>query len=680
MKAVVLKQDIESVLLFLGRKGIAQPIEINLEAGEFCTVLEKNGDSCGIECQLLDIQNRTNRLIEKLGLKGEDLSGEAFVSENKTVRELIAEMEEKLSRIEVTSKPFIDTLNISSSLSRKMEQELYRFKIKKKKNSPINLKPVESAQDVLQNIEQKLLDLDKTYEITLRISIRCTEMLQKINRVSAVLGVKIPKVSVESVPFPPDEKALGLLEQIVTGIKPNPANKNSIVEELMPIKATITKIMEQVPHAQEDIKKQVLEINDSLNAVKQSTKIDPELRKIHYVLVSIQETLKEVEEITKIQNQTGVCGPTVYFEAWVPKAQIEEISNELKELTKNKCILEIEEPSNGDNAPTILKPVPRIFEAFEKLTFALGYPRPDEINPVFIMAITFPLLFGIMFADVGQGAILLAAGLILTYVKGRIDLKKVGEIPRYFLVASGLLIFCGISAMFFGFLFGDFFGPSGILHPILLINLGPFKIGGFDPMHEPLSLLRFAILVGIVMLSIGLVLRVINNIREKSFKPALISTFWMWLLLGGFSMWIYWGGISNLTLWFTEGLVMFVALMGLPTLLICVVTATSGGIMEGIDFSIEVLLETLDHTISFSRLAALFLTHAALNHMFLIIAGVENGVFTLQSIPILMLGTFLALSIEGLIIFVHTLRLHWIELLPEFYSGKGILFKPLKVK
>jgi len=125
---------------------------------------------------------------------------------------------------------------------------------------------------------------------------------------------------------------------------------------------------------------------------------------------------------------------------------------------------------------------------------------------------------------------------------------------------------------------------------------------------------------------------------------------------------------------------MFLGLTALPALLICIVTATSGSIMEGIDFSIEVLIESLDHTISFSRLAALFLTHTALNYMFLIIAGVEHGAFTLQSIPIIMIGSILALSIEGLVIFVHCLRLHWVELLPEFYSGKGIPYKPLKVK
>jgi vacuolar-type H+-ATPase subunit I/STV1 len=145
-------------------------------------------------------------------------------------------------------------------------------------------------------------------------------------------------------------------------------------------------------------------------------------------------------------------------------------------------------------------------------------------------------------------------------------------------------------------------------------------------------------------------------------------------------MWIYWGGISNITKWFVDGRLMFLGLTVLPALLICIVTATTGGVMEGIDFSIEVLIESLDHTISFSRLAALFLTHTALNYMFLIIGGVEHGYFPLQSIPILMVGTILALSIEGLVIFVHCLRLHWVELLPEFYSGKGIPFKPLKLK
>jgi V/A-type H+-transporting ATPase subunit I len=317
-------------------------------------------------------------------------------------------------------------------------------------------------------------------------------------------------------------------------------------------------------------------------------------------------------------------------------------------------------------------------EAFEKLTFSFGYPKPDEINPVFIMAITFPLLFGIMFADVGQGTILLVGGLVLSHYRRKIRIEEVGDILRYLLMGSGLIILCGIASIIFGFLFGEFFGPSGIIHPISLGTIGPFHIGGFDPMLEPVSMLRLAIFIGVTILSFSLILRIINNIRKSQFRRTLISTAWLWLLLGGFTLWIYWGGISNLTKWFGEGIFMFIALIVLPVLIMSITTATTESLMGGIQFSIEILIESLDHTISFGRLAALSLTHSALNYMFLILGGAGHSYFSLQSIPIIMIGTILALTIEGLIIFVHTLRLHWVEWLPSFYSGKGIPFKPIK--
>ena len=246
-------------------------------------------------------------------------------------------------------------------------------------------------------------------------------------------------------------------------------------------------------------------------------------------------------------------------------------------------------------------------------------------------------------------------------------------------MGSGLIVFCGISSTFFGFLFGEFFGPSGIIHPISLGTLGPFKIGGFDPMLEPVNMLRLGLFVGICLLSFSLVLRIYNNLRKSQFKQTLISISWLWLLIGGFILWIYWGGISNLTKWFGEGIFMFIGLVILPVLTMTITTAAIENVMAGIQFSIEILIESLDHTISFGRLAALSLTHSVLNYLFLILGGVEHSNFTLQSIPIVMIGTILALTIEGLIIFVHTLRLHWVEWLPGFYSGKGIPFKPIKL-
>ena len=665
--------------------GVAQSINVNVQKELFDGLLEDYAVPCAITLRHSDILTRVNHQLEELEQKPEELIDKAPLPSKVTLKEILDEMEQKLSEIESRSKPFIETVNLAATLARKIDHRLHAWKIDiKKLATKANISFSEkSPQEMLLEAERKLSEIEGRLEEIGKTSARCSSILSRIERLSKTFRVKTKAAPIQKVPFPPDEKFLAFIELRLSVIGNSlTANKpeESLIKDLLTIESTITDATEQIPEAKANLIKQTLELRRHVNTVRHAITTIPELRTIHLALSSLRDIALEIDELIKVENNMARCATTVFFEAWVPKHHLEEVTEGIRKITQGKCVIEVEPPSTEELVPTVIKPVPRLLEGFEKLTFSLGYPRSEEINPVWLMAVTFPLLFGIMFADVGQGAILLVAGIILVYFRGKVDIKKVGEITRYFLVASGLLALCGISAMSFGFLFGEFFGPSGVLHPILLITIGPFQIGGFDPMHEPLSMLRFAIFVGVVLLSLGLVLRVLNNIRKKQLKPALISSCWIWLLLGGFVMWVYWGGISNLTRWFTEGSLMFLGLMAFPALLICIVTATSGGIMEGIDFSIEVLLESLDHTISFSRLAALFLTHAALNHMFLIIGGVEHGYFPLQSIPIVMLGSILALSIEGLVIFVHCLRLHWVELLPEFYSGKGTPFKPLKVK
>jgi V/A-type H+-transporting ATPase subunit I len=147
-------------------------------------------------------------------------------------------------------------------------------------------------------------------------------------------------------------------------------------------------------------------------------------------------------------------------------------------------------------------------------------------------------------------------------------------------------------------------------------------------------------------------------------------------------MWVGYGGISQITIWFGDGLPMFAILVLVPLLIMLIVTAKAENFMEGVDLTVEAFIESLGHTLSFCRLAALFLTHTALNTMFLNLGGVDvvNGFFPLSSIPLVAVGTLLALFIEGLLVMVHSLRLQWIEILPKFYSGKGILFKPINIK
>jgi V/A-type H+-transporting ATPase subunit I len=143
-------------------------------------------------------------------------------------------------------------------------------------------------------------------------------------------------------------------------------------------------------------------------------------------------------------------------------------------------------------------------------------------------------------------------------------------------------------------------------------------------------------------------------------------------------MWAYWGGISNISKWFAEGSLMLGGLFILPLMLIFVFAAVAEGFMVGVGFTVEVFAETLSHSMSYSRLMALGLVHSAMNYLFLVLGGVEHGVFPLQSIPLIAIGTILVIIIEGLVVFVHTLRLHWVEWFSTFHSGEGIPFKPFK--
>jgi V/A-type H+-transporting ATPase subunit I len=283
-----------------------------------------------------------------------------------------------------------------------------------------------------------------------------------------------------------------------------------------------------------------------------------------------------------------------------------------------------------------------------------------------------------MFADVGQGAIFVIMGIILTLFRRRVKLEEVGDIIQYLLISGEMFVFLGISAIFFGFVFGEFFGPSGLIHPISLGKIGPFYIGGFEPTHEPMKMLKFAIFVGAIHISLGLVFRFINEIRHKHYKLSPIPICWLWLLIGSLYMWAYWRGISNISKWFADGSLMLAGLIILPLTLILVFTGIAEGFMEGVGFSVEVFAETLSHSMSYSRLMALGLIHSAMNYLFLVLAGVEHGHFPPASIPLIAIGTILVMIIEGLVVFVHTLRLHWVEWFSKFHTGEGIPFKPFK--
>ncbi|TRO50802.1 hypothetical protein E2P63_05715 [Candidatus Bathyarchaeota archaeon] len=683
LEVIFLEKYVDALLFLLADMGVVHCMNVDEKLGTYDGLLEQYSFSCETVNRPSDLFARIDRDLHDLEFKPKgSIDAEPFPHE-KTIEETLTKVQNELTEIEGNIKPLVDALASCSKIIRRIDLLLASWKIDGKK-FVVDLQLIpESKTKMLQGAEQKLTEFETRFREIDSVLTRSLNINSKINSLIKKLKINSKEFPKNEILCSVNEKFMDFMEQTLLSLEEKIETQNfsaySDARQIMNMKATIKKIIETIPEERIEVVKETLKLRKLAELERQAIKSAPEFSAAKTKLLSLRVLVKEAEELRKIEGHMGSIATTVYLEAWVPKNCIKKVIEEIKKVTEGKCIIKEESPAPEEAVPTVLKPAPRILEAFEKLTFSFGYPKPDEINPVFIMAITFPLLFGIMFADVGQGAILVVGGLLLSYFRRRVKIEEVGDIIRYLLMGSGLIVLCGISSIFFGFLFGEFFGPSGIIHPISLGKIGPFYIGGFDPMVEPVSMLRLAILVGFALLSFSLILRIVNNVRKSQFRRTMISISWLWLLLGGFTLWIYWGGISNLTRWFGEGIFMFIGLIILPVLIMSIITATTESIMGGIQFSIEILIESLDHTISFGRLAALSLTHSALNYMFLILGGAGNSYFSLQSIPLVMVGTILALTIEGLIIFVHTLRLHWVEWLPSFYSGKGIPFKPIKL-
>jgi len=539
----------------------------------------------------------------------------------------------------------------------------------------------DGTQKVLETIEHKLIELPIQ-------EAKIFGLASRIDQIIKDLGIKPEQFDKENTLTQTEEMELEAIEFELTELDKTIettglSNHQLLVERVSSkqfdeIGKKFAELSKFIIDSERHFGKRLVVLKKTVESIIGTIENGFNFEEIRKDLLTLRIKAKEEKRIAEEKEKFVKSSKTVFFEAWVPESFEKEAVECIKNASDGKYMISDAFPDSDENIPILTKECPSYLQAFGKLECAYGRPSSGDIEPLKLFAITFPILFGIMFADVAQGAIFVLAGAVFTWIRRKQKVTERGDIIQYLLTSGEMLIFIGFSAIFFGFLFGEFFGPSGLIHPIILGQIGPFQIGGFEPTQEPMKMLRFAILVGSIHLSTGLLLRFLNEIRHKHYKLAPIPICWIWLIFGGLFMWVYWGGISNISLWFAEGSLMMGGLVMLPLMLIFVFAARAEGFMAGVGFTVEVFAETLSHTMSYSRLMALGLIHSAMNYLFLVLGGVEHGVFPLQSIPVIAIGTILVMILEGLVVFVHTLRLHWVEWFSKFYSGEGILFKPFK--
>jgi V/A-type H+-transporting ATPase subunit I len=276
---------------------------------------------------------------------------------------------------------------------------------------------------------------------------------------------------------------------------------------------------------------------------------------------------------------------------------------------------------------------------------------------------------------VGQGALLFLGGLFL-YKTKKMDL-------------AGIISCAGIFSIFFGFMYGSFFGFEDVLHAIWL---KPMNAMMDVPMVGKLNTVFIvAIGFGMMLILICMIFNIINAIRSKDAEKA-------WFDSNGLAGLVFYGSIFLVAVLLVSGKtlpggIVLAVMFGLPLILMFLkeplanLVEKKAEIMpeqKGIFFvqsffeMFEVLLSYLSNTLSFLRVGAFAVSHAAMMEVVLMLAGAENG--GSPNWIVIVLGNLFVCAMEGLIVGIQVLRLEYYEIFSRFYKGSGREFKPFLAK
>jgi V/A-type H+-transporting ATPase subunit I len=402
-----------------------------------------------------------------------------------------------------------------------------------------------------------------------------------------------------------------------------------------------------------------------------------------------------LEELCQsIQNHFQSSSHTVLFAGWLPAEKKAPLQKAIAQASENRCYLEWTDAGDEDMIGTEI-PVqfknPKVLGPFQMLVSNFGVPRYGTIDPTPFVMPLYLAMFGLMFADVGQGLVLAVLGALgVKALKGRSGKEGMLQI-------ASLIIWCGASSMLFGALFGSCFGYAWF-KPIWFDFHGIVAGHSADTaaISSVYDILRITIYFGIAVISLGLIFNWINLARTKQW---LTLVFDKGGLLGG---WMYGGIIYTATFMVAHGYKEFPAgstlflLLGLPALLLLFKEPlhlwrhASGAqekesmamlgmniLMEWVVELLEIFAGYLSNTLSFMRVAGLGIAHVCLMIAFASMAGMTDSL--VMKGVILILGNTLVIGLEGLSAGIQALRLNYYEFFTKFFHGTGKLHTPISL-
>ncbi|MDF2801105.1 MAG: V-type ATPase kDa subunit [Anaerocolumna sp.] len=355
---------------------------------------------------------------------------------------------------------------------------------------------------------------------------------------------------------------------------------------------------------------------------------------------------------------------SVYFIlcGWITESHIEELLKDI-DLDQNIYCMNQEANENvNSKPPTKLKNF-KLFKPFEMFINMYGTPAYNEIDPTSFVAITYSLIFGIMFGDVGQGLCLVIGGALL---------YKFKKIP-----IAAIVSLAGIFSTIMGFMYGSIFGFEGVIHHIWL-----------NPMENVMTVLLTAVAFGASLIIIAMIINIINGIKAKDVEKIFFDT------NGVAGLVFYLIVLLCVVLVFTgktlPATILLIVFLGIPLLLMFFKEPLTHFIekksqifpeqkgmffVESLFELFEVVLSFVTNSISFLRVGAFALSHAAMMGVVMLLAGATTGN---PNIFVIILGNIFVAGMEGLIVGIQVLRLEYYEMFSRFYKGTGKGFKPYK--
>ena len=403
-------------------------------------------------------------------------------------------------------------------------------------------------------------------------------------------------------------------------------------------------------------------------------------RRYRQPLREMSERINCTKLLARARGYFRKTGSACLISGWVPEKNVPELSRALDAVTVGHCYIEARKPDEISavrrgrvKVPVLLKN-PLFVRPFELLTSAYGIPAYHATDPTIFVAITFLIMFGVMFGDIGDGLVLALLGAFLVGRRYKEQARRIGA----------LVLSCGLASMVCGFLYGSFFGVERWFPPLWM-----------RPMSNIIFFIKTAIYFGIAVMSLGVLINIVDALRTRDWIKGLFDKAG---LLAGV---IYWGGVGLvINLLVLEGagpsrsLVML--LVGVPVLLIFMRAPVErllgrsaklfpeGALtyfMETIIEVVEIFLSFLANTLSFIRVAAFALAHAMLFMAVFTLADAVRNIpgGTLVSLLLIIVGNFLIILLEGIIVTIQAIRLEYYEFFGKFFGEEGTRYEPVKI-